>query len=218
VHAKHRQVGATALAAETVLVRERGSGTRLLMERFFANARVTPRIGMEMGSNETIKQAVIAGLGIAFISAHRFIVNLARKRLLPSAAALRQFMMGEGRAFSVACYAFANGAERIIPVADIDEARRLKLAHPEFVTLGERHARKLEGFDFGNSPTHIEHEDFTGRTLVQTTHAGTQGLVNASEAEVVITGGLVNAAAICRYIARLAPVRGEPRAHGAGCA
>jgi 2-phosphosulfolactate phosphatase len=109
------------------------------------------------------------------------------------------------RAFSVACYAFANGAERIIPVADIEEARALKRAHPEFVTLGERHARKLEGFDFGNSPTHIEHEDFSGRTLVHTTHAGTQGLVNAAHAEVVVTGSLVNAAAICRFIARLAP-------------
>jgi len=109
------------------------------------------------------------------------------------------------RAFSVACYAFANGAERIIPVADIEEARQLKLAHPEFVTVGERNARKLEGFDFGNSPAHIEREDFTGRTLVHTTHAGTQGLVTATQAEVVITGSLVNAAAICRYIARLAP-------------
>src|SRR5580704_7689247 len=111
------------------------------------------------------------------------------------------------RAFSVACYAFANGAERIIPVAGIEDARRLKRIHPEYITLGERHARKLEGFDFGNSPTHIEHEDFTGRTLVHTTHAGTQGLVNATQAHTVITGSLVNAAAICRYIAGLAPAR-----------
>jgi len=123
IHAKQRQLAAGILAAETFLVRERGSGTRLLMERLFAHARVTPRIGMEMGSNETIKQAVIAGLGIAFISAHTvaveradgrlvaldvvglpvmrtwFIVNLAKKRLLPSAVALRQFMIDEGHAF-----------------------------------------------------------------------------------------------------------------------
>jgi 2-phosphosulfolactate phosphatase len=109
------------------------------------------------------------------------------------------------RAFSLACYAFANGARRIIPVAAIEDARRLKRAHPEFVALGERHARKLEGFDFGNSPTHIEHENFAGRTLVHTTHAGTQGLVNATQANVVLTGSFVNAAAIIRYIARLQP-------------
>jgi 2-phosphosulfolactate phosphatase len=109
------------------------------------------------------------------------------------------------RAFSVACYAFANGATRIIPVAKVEEARRLKREHPEYVSLGERHARKLDGFDFGNSPTHIEHENFAGRTLVHTTHAGTQGLVNATEADIVITGSLVNAAAICRYIVRQAP-------------
>jgi 2-phosphosulfolactate phosphatase len=90
-------------------------------------------------------------------------------------------------------------------VAEIEDARRLKREHPEYISLGERHARKLDGFDFGNSPTHIEHENFAGRTLVHTTHAGTQGLVNATAADVVITGSLVNAAAICRYIASQAP-------------
>jgi LysR family transcriptional regulator for metE and metH len=123
VRAHHRHIEAAALAEETFLVREPGSGTRLLMERLFASARVMPRIGMEIGSNETIKQAVIAGLGIAFISAHTvaveladgrlaaldvvglpimrtwFIVNMAKKRLLPSAAALRQFMIDKGHAF-----------------------------------------------------------------------------------------------------------------------
>lgn len=109
------------------------------------------------------------------------------------------------RAFSVACYAFANGARRIIPVADIDEARRLRLAHPDYLTIGERHARKLDGFDFGNSPSEIEHEDLSGRTLVHTTHAGTQGLVNATGADVVLAGSLVNAAALCRHIKQVAP-------------
>lgn len=51
-------------------MREVGSGTRLLAERFLAQHGIEPRIGMEIGSNETIKQAVMAGLGIAFISAH----------------------------------------------------------------------------------------------------------------------------------------------------
>ncbi len=72
----------SVLADETFLVREPGSGTRNLMERFLAGARVTPHIGMEMASNETIKQAVMAGLGIAFLSAHTVSAELADGRLV----------------------------------------------------------------------------------------------------------------------------------------
>ncbi len=111
------------------------------------------------------------------------------------------------RAFSVACYAYAGGVQRIIPVGEIEVARRLRRSGPGVLAIGERHARRLEGFDFGNSPTEIEAADLAGKTLVHTTHAGTQGLVNASGADVVLTGALVNAAAICRYIRSLAPQR-----------
>jgi len=58
------------LAGETLIVREAGSGTRTAMESFFTEHGLKPRIGMEMGSNESIKQAVVAGLGISFISQH----------------------------------------------------------------------------------------------------------------------------------------------------
>jgi 2-phosphosulfolactate phosphatase len=104
------------------------------------------------------------------------------------------------RAFSVACYAFAQGAARILPVGEIEAALALKREHPDYLMIGERHARKLPGFDFGNSPTEIERANLSGKTLVHTTHAGTQGLVNATRADEVLTGSLVNAAAICRYI------------------
>lgn len=111
------------------------------------------------------------------------------------------------RACSVACYAAAQGVARIIPLAGIEEALRLKQAHPEFIAVGERHGRRLPGFDYGNSPTELEPLDLSGRTLLHTTHAGTQGLIGATAAEVVLTGSLVNAAAICRYIRRLAPLQ-----------
>jgi LysR family transcriptional regulator for metE and metH len=121
--AQRRRLAASVLADETFLVREPGSGTRNLMERFFAESKVAPRIGMEMASNETIKQAVMAGLGIAFLSAHTvaaeladgrlamldiaglpvvrqwFIVRLARRRVMPAAQALRQFLIDEGEKF-----------------------------------------------------------------------------------------------------------------------
>ena len=70
------------LAGETFLMREPGSGTRGLMEQLFEQAGVHPNIGMAMSSNETIKQAVIAGLGIAFISAHTVATELDERRLV----------------------------------------------------------------------------------------------------------------------------------------
>lgn len=104
------------------------------------------------------------------------------------------------RAFSTACYVMANGASRIIPVADIEDAYRLKRDHPEFVLMGERGGRIQPGFDFGNSPTHVERVRFDGKTVVHTTSAGTQGIARAADAEEVITGSFVNADAIVRYI------------------
>ena len=104
------------------------------------------------------------------------------------------------RAFSVAAYAFGRGAQRIVPVAGIDEARALKARHPDWLLVGERHARPLPGFDCGNSPTEIEQLDLAGRTLIHTTHSGTQGLTAAVHAEEVLTGALVNADAIVRYV------------------
>jgi 2-phosphosulfolactate phosphatase len=111
------------------------------------------------------------------------------------------------RAFSVACFAYARGAKRIIPVAEVEKALELRREHPEYLAIGERGGKKVEGFDFGNSPTDISQADVRGKTLVQTTSAGTQGLTNASQADVVLTGALVNAAAICSYIQSLAPER-----------
>ena len=109
------------------------------------------------------------------------------------------------RAFSVACYATDAGARRIHPVADLDEARALKRRHPDWIAIGERHARRVPGFDLGNSPTDVLAAGLAGRTVIHTTHAGTQGLRAAAGADEVLTGSLVNAAAICRYIERRRP-------------
>ena len=111
------------------------------------------------------------------------------------------------RAFSVAAYAFSRGAATVIPVAAIDDAWQLKRQHPDWLLIGERHARPLPGFDSGNSPADLEKFDLAGRTLIHTTHAGTQGLTNTPQADEVLTGALVNAGAIVRYLqARQPPV------------
>jgi LysR family transcriptional regulator, low CO2-responsive transcriptional regulator len=80
--ARKSRLALTDLVSETFLTREPGSGTRGLMEQLFETARVSPIIGMAMSSNETIKQAVIAGLGIAFISAHTVATELDERRLV----------------------------------------------------------------------------------------------------------------------------------------
>jgi LysR family transcriptional regulator for metE and metH len=84
--ARHPLAGTARLpfrrvAEETFLVREHGSGTRLHLDAMFAAARREPAIGMELDSNETIKQAVMAGLGIALISAHTIAAEVHDGRL-----------------------------------------------------------------------------------------------------------------------------------------
>jgi 2-phosphosulfolactate phosphatase len=109
------------------------------------------------------------------------------------------------RAFSVSCYAFDAGSVRVIAAAGVDEAFNLKKKYINSVLVGERDEKKIEGFDFGNSPTEIIKADLYGKTVIHTTTAGTRGLVNAVNADMVFTGSFVNAEAIVRYIKYLNP-------------
>jgi DNA-binding transcriptional LysR family regulator len=68
--AKRRKIPLERIAEEPVITREPGSATRLAMDQAFAEARIVPRIDMEIASNETIKQAVAAGFGLGFLSQH----------------------------------------------------------------------------------------------------------------------------------------------------
>jgi 2-phosphosulfolactate phosphatase len=111
------------------------------------------------------------------------------------------------RAFSLECYLFDRGVERIYAVGTAEEAYRRKEAYPDYVLVGERKGIMLPGFDFGNSPSQTEHASLVGKTVVHTTSAGTQGLVAASAAgaDEIITGSLVNASAIADYIRKKNP-------------
>jgi DNA-binding transcriptional LysR family regulator len=115
-----RRVALERLAAGPFVIREPGSGTRGLLERLFAEHRHALNVAMEMASNETIKQAVIAGMGLSLLSLHTvglelatgrlvildvvglpivrnwYVVHLARKRLSPLAEALKAFLLAEG--------------------------------------------------------------------------------------------------------------------------
>lgn len=109
------------------------------------------------------------------------------------------------RAFTVACYAYDSDAARIIATSDPVDSLRLKRIYSNSVLIGERNERKIEGFDLGNSPTEVLKTSLHGKTVIQTTTAGTNGLVNAKNADVVLTGSIVNFTAISNYIRFLKP-------------
>jgi len=109
------------------------------------------------------------------------------------------------RAFSTACYVVRNGGRQIIPVGDVELAYKLKEEHPDYVLMGERKGKMLPGFDYGNSPADIQNVNFSGKTIIQTTSAGTQGFANAKDADELISGSFVNAEAIVSYIKMKAP-------------
>ena len=107
------------------------------------------------------------------------------------------------RAFTVETYLSRANAEQIIPVGDMQIAFDYKKEHPENTVLcGERKGVIIDGFDYGNSPSQIAPLDLTGKTVIHTTSAGTQGIANAIHANEIIGGNLVAAEAIAEYIRR----------------
>jgi 2-phosphosulfolactate phosphatase len=104
------------------------------------------------------------------------------------------------RAFSTACYAFHNNAYTILPVETVEEALELHKKHSDYLLLGERHGKPIEGFAYTNSPAQIKSVDFSDRTIIMTTSQGTKGIMRATHADEVITGSFVNSSAIVDYV------------------
>jgi DNA-binding transcriptional LysR family regulator len=117
------RIGVESLRPYDFIVREDGSGTRAAMQRFLDDARLEPHVVMEMSSNETIKQAVIADMGLSFLSLHTLqlelekgllvvldvegapvvrgwnVVHTLSKLLSPAAEAFRYFMLERGETY-----------------------------------------------------------------------------------------------------------------------
>jgi len=104
------------------------------------------------------------------------------------------------RAFSMECWLYALGAGEVRPAGGIEETFAWREKDPECVLVGERHGRRIDGCDLGNSPSSIRPEQIRGKRVIHTTSAGTQGIVNAVHAEEIITGSFVNARAAAAYI------------------
>ncbi|GAA3913231.1 2-phosphosulfolactate phosphatase [Streptomyces lacrimifluminis] len=102
------------------------------------------------------------------------------------------------RAFTVAAWAFAQGAEKIVLAESLDDALALKAAHPDWTALKD--GPPAPGFDMVNSPGMLRSVDLGGRTVVQKTTAGTVGALAVKEASLVLCAGFVVAEATARLL------------------
>jgi 2-phosphosulfolactate phosphatase len=102
------------------------------------------------------------------------------------------------RASSAICTAFANGAEKIIPVAEVEEARDYKTRG--FLVAAERDGYVLDFADFGNSPFNFTPERVSGKTIVYSTTNGTGIIKMASSAGKIIIGSFLNISAITEWV------------------
>jgi 2-phosphosulfolactate phosphatase len=109
------------------------------------------------------------------------------------------------RAFTTAAFAFSAGASEIIPVSGVEEAKALKAELPGSLLMGEERGMKPAGFDFGNSPEVISRMDLTGKTLIQRTSAGTQGIIRSVHARQIFAASFVVARPTAHFLSLLNP-------------
>ncbi|MEW2179327.1 2-phosphosulfolactate phosphatase [Streptomyces sp. NPDC005406] len=113
---------------------------------------------------------------------------------VPSVAVVVDVM----RAYTVAAWAFAQGAEKIVLAESLDAALALKARHPDWIALKD--GASAPGFDAVNSPGLLRSVDLAGRTVVQKTTAGTVGALAVKDAQLVLCAGFVVAEATARAL------------------
>lgn len=104
------------------------------------------------------------------------------------------------RAATVEAYAFSNGASYIIPVYNAVDAFALKKKDPSYILIGENNGYKINGFDYGNSPSEIIKVNLEHKILIHRSSSGTKGLVSAINSKELIFGSFVTAFAIATYL------------------
>lgn len=104
------------------------------------------------------------------------------------------------RATTSICYGIENGAEAIIPVAEVEECLAYQHKNPEYLLAAERNGEVVAGFDFGNSPFSYTVDKVTGKTIVLTTTNGTQALYLSREAKQIVIGSFLNITSLCNWL------------------
>jgi 2-phosphosulfolactate phosphatase len=105
------------------------------------------------------------------------------------------------RAFTTAAVALSRGASGVILTAEPEEALALRAAGLGSLCVGEVGGMRPPGFDYGNSPFELSTADVAGKTLIQSTRAGTVGVCAVPEDQPIFAAALVTAAATVRAVA-----------------
>ena len=116
------------------------------------------------------------------------------------------------RATSSMITALANGAQEIIPVAEIPEALALRAKNPALLLAGERDGLRIRAdltggvdFDLGNSPREFTREKVAGKTIAISTTNGTRALRACARARTVFAGSFLNLRATAEFILKNPP-------------
>ncbi len=109
------------------------------------------------------------------------------------------------RAFTSAAVALSRGAERIILVAEPEDALLMRQVGIGDLCMGEVGGRRPPGFDFGNSPFELSQADLGGKVLIESTRAGTVGACAAERAQALYVASLVVARATAEALRRAGP-------------
>jgi len=104
------------------------------------------------------------------------------------------------RATSSICYGIENGAEAIIPVAQVEECVAYREKGTGYLLAAERDGSVVDGFDFGNSPFSYTAEKVAGKTVVLTTTNGTQALHLSRKAKKVVIGSFLNLTSLSNWL------------------
>ena len=104
------------------------------------------------------------------------------------------------RATSSICYGIDNGAEAIIPVAEVAECAAYREKGSNYLLAAERNGEVVEGFDFGNSPFSYTQEKVGGKTVVLTTTNGTHALHLSRAAKKVAIGSFLNLTSLANWL------------------
>jgi len=107
------------------------------------------------------------------------------------------------RAFTTSAYAFDSGAKEIIMVSSAEEAFKKHRSDNSLILMGENDGKPIKGFHFDNSPKEMQRTSFEGRSLVQRTTSGTQGVVACKDAQEMLVASFVVAEATLRLIKKI---------------